>query len=412
MSRELTNANARVRILYVHHRPELGGAPTSLVHLLDSLDRDRFEPHVYCPDGPVAQLFSDAGATVHTGSIAAFTHIWASTYRGRRWLLLGREGTKLPRHLIEVERILRARRFGLVHLNDAPLLASAAVARRAGLPIVWHLRSALPTRGGRLRSRLIRGALRRFASASIAINADIAASYNVGAIVVPNGVRLDLFSPGDQARARRKLDLPLDRPIISYFGFIYPSKGFRDFIEAASLLCGRGVDATFLIVGGAVRGDEFFASPVGQALERVGLARDFGRDAMQLVSELRLQDVVRFLPFTIGTADLYRASDVVVSPSRGPELGRPVLEAAACGRAVIATGSPVGAGLLLPGVTGELLPSRAPALLAAELAGLLADTGRLRTLGLNARRHAEEHFDAARNARRIMDVYEQVLGHG
>jgi hypothetical protein len=40
----------------VHHRPQLGGAPSSLAQLIANLDR-RFEPHVYCPDGPAARLF-------------------------------------------------------------------------------------------------------------------------------------------------------------------------------------------------------------------------------------------------------------------------------------------------------------------------------------------------------------------
>jgi hypothetical protein len=55
------------------------------------LNEAEFEPHIYCPAGPAAQLFREAGATVHTGPVAGFTHIWASTYHGLRWLL-GRVG--------------------------------------------------------------------------------------------------------------------------------------------------------------------------------------------------------------------------------------------------------------------------------------------------------------------------------
>jgi hypothetical protein len=44
-------------VLYVHHRPELGGAPTSLFHLLKALDRRRFRPVVLCPGGDAASLF-------------------------------------------------------------------------------------------------------------------------------------------------------------------------------------------------------------------------------------------------------------------------------------------------------------------------------------------------------------------
>src|SRR5919197_6369586 len=106
-------------ILLVHHRSELGGAPTSLSYLIRELDRTEFEPHIYCPAGASARLFAEAGANVHEGTVASFTHIWASTYRGRRWLLLLRELGRLPAHLLAFGRVLRRDRFDLVHLNDS-----------------------------------------------------------------------------------------------------------------------------------------------------------------------------------------------------------------------------------------------------------------------------------------------------
>ena len=49
-----------IPVLFVHHRSELGGAPESLSYLIRELDRERFEPHVYCPPGPAADLFREA----------------------------------------------------------------------------------------------------------------------------------------------------------------------------------------------------------------------------------------------------------------------------------------------------------------------------------------------------------------
>ena len=71
--------------------------------------------------------------------------------------------------------------------------------------------------------------------------------------------------------------------------------------------------------------------------------------------ELRLDDVVRFVPFTQDTANLYQASDIVVAPSQGPELGRPVIEAAASGVPVVASGSRTGGGVVVPNETGVLV---------------------------------------------------------
>src|SRR5919106_3471206 len=397
-----------IPVLFVHHRSELGGAPESLSYLIRELDRDLFEPHVYCPPGPAADLFREAGATVHTGAVAGFTHIWASTYRGRRWLLFARELVRLPAHARQFRRTLRSERFALVHFNDSPLIPAAWLARREGLPVVWHLRSALPGGGTDRRSAFVRAAIKRLATTPIAINHDVAEVFDVGSAVVPNSVDLDRFRPGDRAEAKAAVGLPADLPVVSFFGFIYPSKGFREFIEAAARLREQGVEASYLIVGGAVRGEEFFRTVVGRSLQLADLTRDYESEAKKLVDELDLWDVVRFIPFTQDTAELYRASDVVVAPSQGPELGRPVIEAAASGVPVVASGSRTGGGVVVPGETGVLVDNFGVETLADAVATLLDDSENRKRLGRTARAHAEENFDPAKNARRIEGIYRRI----
>jgi glycosyltransferase involved in cell wall biosynthesis len=398
----------RTPVLFVHHRSELGGAPASLSYLIRELDDTQFEPHIYCPPGPAAELFREAGAKVHTGAVAGFTHIWASTYRGRRWLLFGRELALLPKHVLQFRRALRRDRFEVVHFNDSPLIPAAWLARRAGLPVVWHLRSALPDGGRDRRSAFVRSAIRRLATTSIAINHDVGDVFGVGSTIVPNSVDLERFHPGDPESAKAALGLRPQRPVVSYFGFIYPSKGFREFIEAAALLRDRGFDASYLIVGGAVRGEEFFRTVVGRGLQLADLTRNYESEAKELVDELGLTDVVRFVPFTQDTANLYQASDVVVAPSQGPELGRPVIEAAASGVPVVASGSRTGGGVVVPQETGVLVDSFGVETLAEAVEELLGNPDRRRALGRAARHHAEQNFDPARNARRIEDIYRRI----
>src|SRR5438093_494368 len=278
-------ARPRTPVLFVHHRSELGGAPASLSYLIRELDHAQFEAHIYCPPGPAAELFRQAGANVHTGPVAGFTHIWASTYRGRRWLLFLRELGLLPQHVVRFRRTLRRGRYELVHFNDSPLIPAAWLARREGLPVVWHLRSALPEGGHDRRSELIRNAIRRLATTSIAINHDVAGVFGVGSTVVPNSVDLERFHPGDGTAAKA-------------------------------------------------------------------------------------------------------------------ELGRPVIEAAASGVPVVASGSRTGGGVVVPEETGVLVEGFGPDDLAGAVAELLRDDERRRGLGRAARAHAELNFDPTRNARR------------
>jgi D-inositol-3-phosphate glycosyltransferase len=324
-------------------------------------------------------------------------------------MLLGRELQKLPRHLMTLERTLSNESFDIVHLNDSPLVAAAWLARQRGLPIVWHLRSALPGDPDR-RSAFLQRTIASWSTQSIAITRDVAASFKAPAEVIPNGVDLAHFHPGDHGFAKRELGLRGNLPVVTFLGFLYPSKGFRDFIVAASLLNRRGARAQFLIVGGPVRGAEFFSSRLGRAAGAIGLARDFGAEALSLVTALGLDADVQFLPFTKETPLVYQASDVVVAPSRGPELGRPVIEAAACGQPVIASGSLDGAGILLPSVTGELVPRRSPDALAAAIHRLVDDEEIRRQMGAAAREHAIQTFDQSRNGERVMEIYDRVLG--
>jgi glycosyltransferase involved in cell wall biosynthesis len=395
-------------VLYVHHRPELGGAPQSLRYLIENLDRDRFEPHVYCPPGPAAESFASAGAHVHHGEVAAFTHIWASTYGGRRWLLFARELARTPRHAASFSRLLRQHDFAIVHLNDSPLIVAAALAHQAKVPVIWHLRSALSA-DGRVRSRAMRSVIRSLATETIAINDDVARSFDIDAKVIPNAVDLDRFAPRAAADVRRDLGLDEERTVVSYFGFIYPSKGFRDFIEAARLVRRAGTDALFLVVGGPVRNTEFFETRLGRTLQLAGLVSDHQREAETLVAQLDLGDSVRFVPFIEDAAGMFQASDIVVAPSRGPELGRPVLEACACGRPVVATGSITGGGILIPDDTGVLVPRRSPDALAFALTQLIESPGERARIGANARRYAETHFSAKRNAEQVMAIYDRAI---
>jgi glycosyltransferase involved in cell wall biosynthesis len=394
-----------LKILFVHHRRELGGAPTSLSYVIQNLDRTRFEPHVYCPPGPAADVFAQAGAVVHTGPMATFTHIWASVYSGRRWLLFARELAMLGGHLAAFRRLLQHESFDVVHLNDSPLLPAALLARLARIPIVWHLRSSLPEHDTGTRAQFVRTVIRRWSSASIAINDDVAASFGSVTNVIANAVDLERFSPGDADGARMRLGLDPQRPVVAFFGFLYPSKGFRQFIQAAALVRRAEIEATYLIVGGAVRGDAFFRRPLGRLLERLDLARNYEREARELVQGSHLDHSVRFVPFTSETADIYRASDLVVAPSTGPELGRPVLEGAASGVPVVASGSRTGAGVLVPDETGTLLGSPSAEELAGAIESLLRDPDRRERQGRAARAYAEQRFDPRRAADAIEDIY-------
>ena len=208
------------------------------------------------------------------------------------------------------------------------------------------------------------------------------------------------------------LDVPPDRMKIGSFGYLRRQKGWPEILQALRILVDRGIGAHVIFVGGGIRSPEAFAGVRGAALRAVGVPNE-ERDFKALVQELDLAGFVTLVPFVDDPASYMRSVDIVVSPNQGVGLGRPVLEAAGYGKAVIAAGSERGAGLLVDGRTGILLPTADPLALAGAIGELAADPARRAALGAAAGAYAAHAFSPHTAAAAVEAVYDHVVGtHG
>ena len=86
-----------------------------------------------------------------------------------------------------------------------------------------------------------------------------------------------------------------------------------------------------------------------------------------------------------------------------------LIEAAACGRPLIATDVAGCRQAVVDGVTGMLVPARDSVALATAIAALLADPERRRAMGVAARADAEKRFDKAIVLERTLALYRDSL---
>jgi glycosyltransferase involved in cell wall biosynthesis len=165
-------------------------------------------------------------------------------------------------------------------------------------------------------------------------------------VEIPNGIDLERFRPisvAARGRIRNELGLPQEAVIALFAGRLVEYKGIADLFAAWPHV--RVPDARFVIVGAT--DDRDLAAPAGVIVCR------WARSP---------------LPYL-------RAADVFVHPSHADGMSNAVLEAMACGCAVIATKHGATDGLLTDGADALLVPTRDPPSLAAALERLLADSG-------------------------------------
>jgi D-inositol-3-phosphate glycosyltransferase len=188
--------------------------------------------------------------------------------------------------------------------------------------------------------------------------------------VIPPGVDLSRFHPMSQRQSRDYLGYGPEKNIL-FVGRLEPLKGIDNLFRAVASLENLKF-ITLSVVGGD-----------GNSQEKTRLEA--------LVKKMRLNQTVHFLG-PIPQEELpihYNAADVCVLPSYYESFGLAALEAAACGKPVVA--SEVGGlpAIVNDGVTGYLVPPKRMDVIAERLCELLEDDLLRVHMGTAARIHAE-----------------------
>jgi len=203
-----------------------------------------------------------------------------------------------------------------------------------------------------------------------------------------NGVDTGRYTPllyNEKINAKTALGLD-NSAVFLFVGRLSPEKRIKEFLEVwAELFSEEAVrpKARFLIVG---RGPEEGA--LRKAVEQLGLS-----GSVMLVGA---KDDL--LPY-------YQAADVFILPSISEGLSNSMLEAMACGIAVLASRVGGAKDAIIPGVSGCLFDPLNKQELKACLRQHLADRGLSLRMGEQARKTAVEKYSMARVADELMEIY-------
>lgn len=285
---------------------------------------------------------------------------------------------RLPKHELAavalpfaegVERYMRRQRFlpDVFHANYW-LSAESAIEleRRLGIPftVTFHTLARVKNAAGdpeplsrEVAEQRIVDHAAGICAASPADVDDLLRYYQADAdriALVPPGVVHAFFSPGSREGARWALGFG-EAPILLFIGRIQPLKGADVAVQALAEMERR--DARLVLIGGP-------SGPQGESeMQRIRhLAAATGISSRVHVVEPQPHHIL---------ATYYRAADVVLVPSRSESFGLVALEAAACGRPVVAADVGGLRYIVADGQTGSLVPGRDPRSWAKRIETLL-----------------------------------------
>ena len=312
-----------------------------------------------------------------------------------RRLDLGARRLADPRALRRLIALLRREAIDVVHAHgqDAAILAAAArVAVPVPLVITRHvMEEPASTWREAARARVALRAFRR-ADASVAVSAAAAGRLarlaGIGRSrirVIVNGIELRDFAGLDRSAARSalaaELGLGAEAPLALVPAVLRAGKGHEVLLDALPALRRAVPDVRLLFAGAGEREPELRRLAIGHA------------------------EHVRFLGERVDVPRLLAACDIVVLPSFSEALPTVLMEAAAAGRAVVATrvgGTPE---VVAAGSTGLLVPPGDSAALGQAAARLLRNPPLRETMGAAATRRATAQFGLDRQLRETVDLW-------
>jgi glycosyltransferase involved in cell wall biosynthesis len=201
------------------------------------------------------------------------------------------------------------------------------------------------------------------------------------ALIRGSGVDLGRFAPSPE---------PDGPPVAVLVGRMLRDKGVGEFVDAARLLKAHGVAVRMQLAGPT---DPDNPAAIDEATLR----------------QWHAEGIIDWLGPVADMPGLWAKAHIAVLPSYREGLPKALLEAAACGRPMVATDVPGCREIVREGETGLLVPAKNAVALADAIARLAGETALRRRLGTRARIVAEAEFAADVVVRETLALYRGLL---
>lgn len=197
-----------------------------------------------------------------------------------------------------------------------------------------------------------------------------------------SGVDLALFNAQPE---------PPEPPVALFVARLLMDKGLAELVETARMTQGDASGLRWVVAGSPDPGNPASVPP-------------------ELFEQWQREGTISWLGERTDIAQLYAQSHIAVLPSYREGLPKSLVEAAACGRAVVTTDVPGCRDAIEPNETGLLVPVRNARALADAVLQLARNAAERQSMGAAGRALAEREFDIHKVADAHLAVYDTLTG--
>lgn len=301
-------ANRKIKILFFSVGANSGGPVVSLIQLIQSLNKDKYEPYILSlanTNPSTLDALKDIRG-IHILKIDIWINNWLynNNYKYSWWHKVKSPGRNLRilSNSWKIRRLIKKHQIDLVHSNFELQIEGAIAAYISGKPHIWHIRAPLGKNGVVSHPFGLRFScwVISFFSKFIITNS-LTTERNVYKYIptkkifmIYNGISLvSLKKKFRDQGLRQILSIPRNNKIITSIGYLSKLKGGEEFLKIAIEICKKRKDITFVWIGPSTEREDDFTKYIFETikieqLERQILFTGERNNVIQLISDATL----------------------------------------------------------------------------------------------------------------------------
>jgi glycosyltransferase involved in cell wall biosynthesis len=393
------------KILFIHHGKGLGGAPLSLLYLVQQLPKHLYQPVVaFLHHSEAVSLFKKNNIPI-CGPINwndfPHTKIWHFKWYHLHHLCRAILHTFVTFFFI-APRLYQQEQPALVHLNTSSLIAWAGAAWLRNIPVVWHIREPLADGYLGLRKAFIRFCVEIFAIKIIAISQHDGEPWakSKKLSIIYNAVPADRFDYTITATTFKQEHLAANQPSVLFVGGCSQEKGTLPLLKSFELVL-KQLPTTKLLLAGYMPIENNKKKQLWTPAIRYGEA--VKKIIKKYPNNIEILGIIEDIPTVMA------AADVIVFPATVGHFARPIIEAGFMKKPVVASRLAPLEELVIDQKTGLLITTQDNQAWQQAMVLLLSNKEKRLCMGEAAYAFCSERFSLPTQRDKIAKIYATIL---